>query len=150
MKEVNATVGGEGSGGVIYPPLHYGRDALVGIALFLTYLAKRDISTSQLRAGYPNYFMSKKKVVLDEKIDVDAILEYFWEKYQTLAVGNNSDVINISNMDGVKIDFENSWVHLRKSNTEPIMRIYTEAQSQDEAEKLAERFIDEINKIINK
>jgi phosphomannomutase len=94
MKEVNATIGGEGSGGVIYPPLHYGRDALVGIALLLTYLAKRDISASQLRAEYPDYFMSKKKVVLDENIDVDAILEYFWKKYQASAVENSSEAIS--------------------------------------------------------
>ncbi len=167
MKEVHATIGGEGSGGVIYPLLHYGRDALVGIALFITYMAKRDITASQLRAQYPNYFMSKKKVVLDKSIDVDAILEHFWNTYQPSAIAKNeakrndeaissfrlpefssgSKVTNISNIDGVKIDFENSWVHLRKSNTEPVMRIFTEAQSQDEADNLAERFMGEINNL---
>ena len=140
MKEVSAVIGGEGSGGVIYPPLHYGRDALVGIALFLTYLSKRDISSSDLRGEYPNYFMAKEKVVLSKKINVDNILEHFWETYQNE---------NISNIDGVKIDFENSWVHLRKSNTEPIMRIITEANTQVEANALAERFINEINGITN-
>ncbi len=163
MKEVSAVVGGEGSGGVIYPPLHYGRDALVGIALFLTYLAKLDISTSELRTKYPNYFMAKEKVILDNNINVDKILKYFWNNYQVSVIASESEVIqsgyrasefvseskviNISNIDGVKIDFENSWVHLRKSNTEPIMRIYTEAQSQKEADALADRFINEINEL---
>lgn len=174
MKETNAIIGGEGSGGVIYPELHYGRDALVGIALFLTYLAKRDTSVSGLRAEYPSYFMEKEKVVLDENINVDKILEHFWKTYQLSVITSDSEetslfgclsgldpesrlpelisgstVTSISNIDGIKIDFKNSWVHLRKSNTEPIMRIYTEAKSQDEANALAERFINEINQITN-
>ncbi len=167
MKEVSAVIGGEGSGGVIYPALHYGRDALVGIALFLSYLAKRDISVSDLRAEYPNYFMSKKKIALSPDIDVDRILEHFWKTYQPdchprkhifleseanlenslSGIQEKNCVINISNIDGVKIDFEHAWVHLRKSNTEPIIRIFTEAQSQEEADALAEEFIKEISKI---
>ncbi len=138
MKQTNAVIGGEGSGGVIYPALHYGRDALVGIALFLTSLAKNDLTASELRAKYPNYSMSKEKVVLSPEINVDGILEHFWEIYQSE---------QISNIDGVKIDFEDSWVHLRKSNTEPIMRIYTEAKTQVQADELAQRFIQEINNL---
>jgi len=136
MKETSAVIGGEGSGGVIYPPLHYGRDALVGIALFLTYLAKRDVSVSALRDEYPNYYMAKEKVVLNPEISVGNILNHFQELYVTE---------KISTIDGVKIDFENSWVHLRASNTEPILRIYTEAQSQELADDLAQKFITEIN-----
>ncbi len=156
MKEVNAVIGGEGSGGVIYPELHYGRDALIGIALFLTYLAKRDISSSDLRDEYPNYFMAKEKVIFSEKFNVDKILEHFWKTYQSIChsgldpeshIHDSGYVVNISNIDGIKIDFENSWVHLRKSNTEPIMRIYTEAKSQDKANTLAERFINEIKNV---
>ncbi len=138
MKESGAVFGGEGNGGVIYPELHYGRDGLVGIALFLTYLAKRNITPSLLRREYTDYFMAKEKVVLNKSIDVDAILEHFWNSYQSE---------KITNIDGVKIDFNDSWVHLRKSNTEPIMRVYTEAESQDKADTLAERFINEINNI---
>ena len=147
MKEVKAVFGGEGSGGVIYPELHYGRDALVGIALFLTYLAKRNITVSELRAEYPNYYMAKEKVVLNESIDVDVVLEHFWKTYQSSVIANNEAISNISNIDGIKIDFVDSWVHLRKSNTEPIMRIITEANTQKEANGLAERFITEINNI---
>lgn len=140
MKETNAIIGGEGNGGIIYPELHYGRDSLVGIALFLSFLADNYDTVSVLRKKYPAYFMSKKKIELTPNIDVDAIFMNFRDAYR-------SEKINI--MDGVKIDFEDSWVHLRKSNTEPIIRIYTEARSQDEADQLANRVISEIKKIVN-
>ncbi|BDU27087.1 phosphoglucosamine mutase [Flavobacterium sp. GSB-24] len=135
MKKNNAVIGGEGNGGIIYPELHYGRDSLVGVALFLTHLANKKMSVSALRASYPEYYMSKNKIELTPQIDVDAILTQMTEKYK------NED---ISTIDGVKIDFATEWVHLRKSNTEPIIRIYTEAPSQDAADKLALRIIDEI------
>ncbi|MBE8728183.1 phosphoglucosamine mutase [Flavobacterium hungaricum] len=138
MKKNNAIIGGEGNGGIIYPELHYGRDSLVGVALFLTHLANKKMSVAALRASYPEYYMSKNKIELTPQIDVDAILAQMTEKYQ------NED---ISTIDGVKIDFETEWVHLRKSNTEPIIRIYTEAPSQDAADKLALRIIDEIKVI---
>ena len=138
MKETNAIIGGEGNGGIIYPELHYGRDALVGVALFLSLLAERGISTRQLRDSYPSYFMSKKKIQLTPDLDVDAILN-------AVALANNS--AEVSTVDGVKIDFENTWVHLRKSNTEPIIRIYTEAPSQAEADNLADQFIESIEAI---
>ena len=138
MKETNALIGGEGNGGIIYPELHYGRDSLVGIALFLSYLAERSISVSALRKEYTSYFMSKKKIELTPQLDVDAILKGMEEKYA-------SEEINT--IDGVKIDFAENWVHLRKSNTEPIIRIYTEAKSQDEADILADRIITEIKAI---
>ncbi|MCP2029816.1 phosphomannomutase [Flavobacterium sp. HSC-32F16] len=138
MKKNNAIIGGEGNGGIIYPELHYGRDSLVGVALFLTHLANKKISVSALRASYPEYYMSKNKIELTPQIDVDAILTQMTEKYK------NED---ISTIDGVKIDFASEWVHLRKSNTEPIIRIYTEAPSQDAADKLALRIIDEIKVI---
>lgn len=138
MKEVNAVIGGEGNGGIIYPESHYGRDALVGVALFLTHLAKKKIKVSELRASYPAYFMSKKKIELTPTLDVDAILKEIAQRYQ------NEDVNTI---DGVKIDFENHWVHLRKSNTEPIIRIYTEAQTQTEADQVADTMISEIKSI---
>jgi len=138
MKKNNAVIGGEGNGGIIYPELHYGRDSLVGVALFLTHLAKKKMSVSALRASYPEYYMSKNKIELTPQIDVDAILTQMTEKYK------NED---ISTIDGVKIDFATEWVHLRKSNTEPIIRIYTEAPSQDAADKLALRIIDEIKVI---
>jgi len=115
--------------------LHYGRDALVGIALFLSLLAEKNMKTSELRATYPNYFMSKKKIGLTPDIDVDKILKNIETKYA------NQEVTSI---DGVKIDFPDSWVHLRKSNTEPIIRIYTEAKTQKEADHLADEFINEI------
>ncbi|NNL83794.1 MAG: phosphoglucosamine mutase [Winogradskyella sp.] len=140
MKKNNAVIGGEGNGGIIYPELHYGRDALVGIAFFLSLLAERKQRVSELRASYPSYYMSKKKIELTPRLDVDAILK-------TMA-SNYSDE-NVTTIDGVKIDFENSWVHLRKSNTEPIIRIYTEAASQMEADKLADRIISEIKEIAN-
>jgi phosphomannomutase len=135
MKAVNAVIGGEGNGGVIYPDLHYGRDALVGVALFLSFLAEKKASVSALRASYPNYFMSKGKVQLAQGMDVNGILNKIAERY-----AENKPIT----IDGVKIDFSNSWVHLRKSNTEPIIRVYTEAESEKEAEDLAERFLKEI------
>jgi len=138
MKKNNAIIGGEGNGGIIYPELHYGRDSLVGVALFLTYLAGKKISVAELRASYPQYYMSKNKIELTPNIDVDAILEGMASKYKT---------DKISTIDGVKIDFPENWVHLRKSNTEPIIRIYTEAKSQEEADALALRIIDEIKAI---
>ena len=138
MKKNNAVLGGEGNGGIIYPELHYGRDALVGVALFLTYLANQEKTVAELRAGYPQYFMSKNKIELTPQIDVDAILKAMTEKYKNE---------NISTVDGVKIDFATDWVHLRKSNTEPIIRIYTEAPTQEQADSLALRIIDEIKAI---
>jgi phosphomannomutase len=139
MKEKNAVIGGEGNGGIIYPELHYGRDSLVGVALFLTHLAKENKTVSELRAGYPSYFMGKKKIELTPEIDVDAILSKMEQEYQ------NEEV---STVDGVKIDFENNWVHLRKSNTEPIIRIYTEAKSQEEADQLGDDIIAKIKSLI--
>ncbi len=139
MKATNAIIGGEGNGGIIYPEIHYGRDALVGVALFLTHLAKQDLNVAELRASYPQYFMSKNKIELTPQIDVDAILEALTAKYKNE---------QITTIDGVKIDFPTNWVHLRKSNTEPIIRIYTEAMSQQEADALAQRFINEIKELI--
>ncbi len=139
MKEKNAIIGGEGNGGIIYPDLHYGRDSLVGVALFLTHLAKANRSVSELRATYPAYFMGKKKIELTPEIDVDALLTKMEKMHQ------NEE---ISTVDGVKIDFENNWVHLRKSNTEPIIRIYTEAASQEEADRLGDEMIAQIKSLI--
>ena len=138
MKSTNAIIGGEGNGGIIYPELHYGRDSLVGVALFLTYLAQQELTVAQLRASYPQYYMSKNKIELTPTLDVDAILVAMTAKYQHE---------EISTIDGVKIDFPSEWVHLRKSNTEPIIRIYTEAPSQAAADALALRIIDEIKNI---
>ncbi len=138
MKETGAVIGGEGNGGVIYPELHYGRDALVGTALFLTYLAKKGMTMTALRATYPAYFASKNKIQLTPAIDVDKVLLEIKTRY----AGEN-----VNDTDGVKIDFEECWVHLRKSNTEPIIRIYTEAKSMAEADALAQRFIAEISEI---
>ena len=135
MKEKNAVIGGEGNGGIILPELHYGRDALVGIALFLTYLSKLNISCSDLRKKYPDYFMSKEKVDLSHDLDVDSIIENIREKYSHEKT---------SGVDGLKIDFEDSWVQLRKSNTEPIIRVYSEATSQKSANELSTKFITEI------
>lgn len=140
MKEVGAIIGGEGNGGVIYPELHYGRDALVGVALFLTYLAKKNMTMTELRKTYPAYFASKNKIELTPAIDVDKVLLEIKRKY----AGEK-----INDIDGIKIDFAECWVHLRKSNTEPIIRIYTEAKSMDEADALAQRFIAEIKSICN-
>ena len=135
MKRTEAIIGGEGNGGIIYPELHYGRDALVGVALFLSLLAERGISVKQLRESYPAYFMSKNKIQLTEHINPDHILNEMEKKYASE---------QITTIDGLKIDFPESWIHLRKSNTEPIIRIYTEAKSQKEADELATRFIEEI------
>jgi phosphomannomutase len=132
MKETNAVIGGEGNGGVIYPELHYGRDALVGIALFLTHLAKTGKKCSELRASYPDYFISKNKIQLTPEINVDDILKKVEEKYK------NENLLTI---DGVKIDFADGWVHLRKSNTEPIIRIYSESNSMANADKMAKEII---------
>ncbi len=135
MKETGAVIGGEGNGGVIYPELHYGRDALVGVAIFLTLLAKEGKKVSELKAGYPRYAIAKNKIELTPDIDVDAILEAVKVKFSNE---------KITDIDGVKIDFPDSWVHLRKSNTEPIIRIYSEAETMEKADALAE----EIKKVI--
>ena len=138
MKRTNAVIGGEGNGGVIYPASHYGRDALVGIALFLSSLAQKGCTVSELRATFPEYCISKNRIDLTPEINVDKVLEAVKEKY----AGER-----INDKDGVKIDFAEHWVHLRKSNTEPIIRVYTEAKSMDEADALAKRFISEIEQI---
>jgi len=138
MKKNNVVIGGEGNGGIIYPESHYGRDALVGVALFLSLLADKNMKVSELRKTYPNYFMSKKKIELTPGLDVDGILKDIEKRYQNEP---------LTTIDGVKIDFSESWVHLRKSNTEPIIRIYTEAKSQQEADELADKFIKEISQI---
>ncbi|WP_179319587.1 phosphoglucosamine mutase [Winogradskyella helgolandensis] len=140
MKKNNVVIGGEGNGGIIYPESHYGRDALVGVALFLSLLAEKQMKVSELRASYPNYFMSKKKIQLTPGLDVDGILKTMEANYSHE---------NLTTIDGVKIDFADSWVHLRKSNTEPIIRIYTEAPSQAAADTLANRIIGEIKAIAN-
>ncbi len=138
MKETNAVIGGEGNGGVIYPACHYGRDALVGIALFLTHLAKKGMKVSELRTSYPSYFISKQKVRLTPEIDVDAILAKVKERFARQ---------DITDIDGVKIDFPDKWVHLRKSNTEPIIRVYSEAHTMKEAEELGGELIQIIREI---
>jgi len=140
MKENNAVIGGEGNGGVIYPELHYGRDALVGIALFLTYLAKFGKPASFLWTSYPNYSISKNKIELTPDIDVDGILESIKNKYKAQPVNT---------IDGVKIEFGNEWVHLRKSNTEPIIRIISESDVLSKAEILANKIIEDIKEIIS-
>jgi len=136
MKEKHAVIGGEGNGGVIYPELHYGRDALAGIALFLTHLARSGMGVSDLRKTYPEYHISKNKKALTPKMDIDRILLRIRQKYE--------DDYKVNMEDGVRIDFDKSWVHLRKSNTEPIIRIYSEAGSKEEADRLSERIIEEI------
>jgi len=138
MKEVEAVIGGEGNGGVIYPASHYGRDSLVGIGLFLSHLAKSGKKCSELRAGYPEYFISKNKIQLTPDIDVDNILLQIKEKYSHERV---------TDIDGVKIDFDDSWVQLRKSNTEPIIRIYAEANTEEQADELAKRIIEDIERL---
>ena len=138
MKETNAIIGGEGNGGVIYPELHYGRDALVGVALFLTLLAKKGCSVSELRKTYPNYVISKNKIELTPDINVDNVLKAIADKYKNQPVNT---------IDGVKIEFGNEWVHLRKSNTEPIIRIYSESQSMEKANDLAQRIIKDIKSL---
>ncbi|TAE29189.1 MAG: phosphoglucosamine mutase [Cytophagales bacterium] len=139
MKEQGALIGGEGNGGIIYPELHYGRDALVGIALFLTHLAKFGKSVSMLRRTYPNYYISKNKIELTPTIDVDAVLERIKAKY-----ARNP----INSIDGVKIEFDREWVHLRKSNTEPIIRIYSESDTLSTAEHLASKIISDIKEVL--
>jgi len=140
MKQNDAVIGGEGNGGIIYPELHYGRDSLVGVGLFLTFLAEKKMKVSEIRNSYPSYFMSKNKIALTPQLDVDNILKLVAQKYSTEQV---------STVDGVKIDFPEHWVHLRKSNTEPIIRIYTEAKTQEKADEVAEEMIVEIKKIAN-
>ncbi len=141
MKETKAVIGGEGNGGIILPELHYGRDALVGIAIFLTHLAKYGKSASMLKTTYPNYFISKNKIELTPQINVDNVLKQVHTKYKKQPVNT---------IDGVKIEFDKEWVHLRKSNTEPIIRIYSESQSEATAESLAKKIISDIKEIIKK
>ena len=138
MKETNAVIGGEGNGGVIYPELHYGRDALVGIALFLTQLAKKHCTVSELRASYPNYFISKNRIDLTPQIDVDAIL---------IAMKGIYKQFETNDADGLKIDFPQGWVHLRKSNTEPIIRVYSEAPTMEQADNFARATMAEIKRL---
>lgn len=140
MKAKNAIIGGEGNGGIIYPELHYGRDALVGIALFLTYLAKTKQKCSVLRAGYPEYYISKNKIELSKEVNVDAILDGVHQRYRSE---------NVNTIDGIKIDFPNEWIHLRKSNTEPIIRLYSESNSLERAEQLAKKIKEDIESILN-
>lgn len=139
MKETNAVIGGEGNGGVIYPASHYGRDALVGIALFLSHLAHEKKTVSELRATYPAYFMAKKRIDLTPEIDIDALLKEVQQRYAKE---------EINTIDGVKIDFVDKWVHLRKSNTEPIIRVYSEAHTKEEADQIANEVIQVIQEII--
>lgn len=139
MKATNAIIGGEGNGGIIYPALHYGRDALVGIALFLSHLAKAGTSISILKRSYPQYHISKNKITLTPEMDIDALLIKVQEKYKNEKT---------STIDGLKIDFANEWVHLRRSNTEPIIRIYSEAENETVAENLANKIISDIKEIL--
>jgi phosphomannomutase len=140
MKAVDAVIGGEGNGGIIYPTSHYGRDALVGIGLFLTHLAKFGKTISRLRASYPNYYISKNKIKLTPEINVDKVLLEIKEKYKKY---------QINDIDGVKIDFEKEWVHLRKSNTEPIIRIYSESESEATANHLAKKIMQDIKEVVS-
>jgi phosphomannomutase len=140
MKETNAVIGGEGNGGIIYPELHYGRDSLVGIALFLSYLAKTGLTMTRLRALYPNYYISKNKIELTPEINTDKVLEQMEKRYAKQP---------INTIDGVKIEFDKEWVHLRKSNTEPIIRIYAESESNATADHLANKIIADIKEIIS-
>ena len=139
MKDKNAVIGGEGNGGVIYPALHYGRDALVGIALFLTNLAEKEISCKSLRETYPNYFISKNKIDLDLTVDISKIFKTLESKFSSY---------HINTIDGLKINFDDGWVHLRRSNTEPIIRIYSESITLDRANQLAEDFISQIKELL--
>ena len=141
MKEVNAVIGGEGNGGVIYPASHYGRDALVGVAILLSHLAKLGKKMSEYRAELPQYYMSKNKITLTPELDIDGLLDAMQKKY---AHENHTTV------DGLKIDFENEWVHLRKSNTEPIIRIYSEGPTPEAAEAIAQKIMNEMQEIISK
>jgi len=138
MKATQAIIGGEGNGGIIYPESHYGRDALVGIALFLSHPAKSKQSMTVLRSSYPAYHISKNKITLTPEMDIDALLRKMQEKYQHYPH---------STIDGLKIEFENEWVHLRRSNTEPIIRIYSEAANETTAENLAQKIISDIKQI---
>ena len=140
MKETNAIIGGEGNGGIIYPELHYGRDALVGVALFLTYLAKSGKTVSEVRGSYPAYFISKNKITLTDDMDIDALLKQVELQYQHQPY---------STIDGLKIEFDKQWVHLRRSNTEPIIRIYAESDSLAKADDLANKIITAIHSILN-
>jgi phosphomannomutase len=140
MKDVDAVIGGEGNGGVIYPELHYGRDALVGIALFLTHLAKANISSLRLRSRYPSYYISKNKIELTRDINVDKVLDAVKKKYKKQP---------INTVDGVRIEFDSEWVHLRKSNTEPIIRIYSESDMEVKADNLAKKIISDIKEILS-
>lgn len=142
MKEVGAVIGGEGNGGVIYPESHYGRDALVGIALFLSSMAQKGLKASQLRATFPNYFIAKNRIDLTPTTDVDAILAKVKEMYS-----KTSDV-QVTDIDGVKLDFPTKWVHLRKSNTEPIIRVYSEAHTMEEADALGKQLMDVVLKMV--
>jgi phosphomannomutase len=139
MREVNAVIGGEGNGGVIYPAAHSGRDALVGIALILTYLAKKGMKTSELRATYPPYQIAKNRIDLTAGTDVDSILEKVKELYKDQEVND---------IDGVKIDFPDKWVHLRKSNTEPIIRVYSEASTMEAADQLGKDIMDVVYSMV--
>ena len=139
MKEKNAVIGGEGNGGVIFPELHYGRDALVGIALFLTYLANKKLKMSDLKSSFPQYTISKNKLALTNSTNIDLLLEKISNKYKT---------VKQNKIDGLKLEFENEWVHMRKSNTEPIIRIYSESQNQKSAHNLGERFVEELKSLI--
>ena len=138
MKETGAVIGGEGNGGVIYPASHYGRDALVGVALFLTLLAKSGKKVSELKATYPEYAIAKNKIQLTPDIDVDAILEAVKKRYASET---------ITDIDGVKIDFPDKWVHLRKSNTEPIIRVYSEAATPEAAEEIGQQIMKVIEEL---
>jgi phosphomannomutase len=140
MKETQAVIGGEGNGGVIYPELHYGRDALVGIALFLSHLAKFGKTASRLKATFPGYHISKNKISLTPEVDVEEILQKVKEKYKNQPINTE---------DGVKIEFDKSWVHLRRSNTEPIIRIYSEADSVITADNIAQKIMSDIKEIVN-
>ena len=141
MKKVNAVIGGEGNGGVIYPKLHYGRDAMVGTALFLSLVTSKQKSVSEIRSSYPSYFMSKNKISANQNVNLNEILNQLAKEYSN----ERTSVI-----DGLKIDFPEMWVHLRKSNTEPVIRIYTEATTKSDADKLSNKFISKINHLIEK
>jgi phosphomannomutase len=136
MKEVNAVIGGEGNGGIIVPDFHYGRDALIGIGLFLSHLAHSKKSIKQLRGMYPDYFISKNKITLEKNVDVKELFQKIKDKYK-----NNP----INTEDGLKIEFDNDWVHLRTSNTEPILRIYSESNFETTAENIAKKIMKDIN-----
>ena len=139
MKDKNAIIGGEGNGGVILPDLHYGRDALVGIALFLTYYANKGLKMSELKKTFPQYTISKNKLALNSSVDIDSLLQKISKKYSA---------VNQNKIDGLKLEFENEWVHTRKSNTEPIIRIYAESENEKSAHELGERFVEELKSLI--